>query len=833
MSIHSFSPHSFSTSSSLPFFDLHTPDSDTLIKSLITKDPTTFINVIHRITSNSNHSHPHILPYKAYHIENQASFWKIFIKVEKMEANLLQVLEAKKESDHEFSKAELVRTFYSLLTALDFLHSSNMCHNNLKSENVLFDKDGNAYLTDIISYNSDNKELAREYGESKSEAGFNEQEDLLTKDLINMGLIFLMMCECKRNLRQPTENVAKAQEFYKQRVHSIRGKYGKDVADLIGLMIMGDVNEKVNVKSLLKFLENNFCHDVLRLQERNNAVAEAGNQNNMMTESSVNVLRKVPPKLAITNGNMQEQMMAIRDQFYPRKGSDSATSLSGTTNYLYLPYRCNKSIRNLSKYGVMDNRSLNILKKCNKLGGSLQNLKKVGKKVEFSGIEIVQSDNAVRIPNSTRPTKVQQLGWNLSHFANIKEFQIEFTSDTVTCKDLVYFGKSLFRYKELKKLRVGFVCGQTFCDYGMKSLGNAIKKNKYIEDLHLSLNRWVKATEKGFTSLIRSISKLTKLKRFVLDIEEFQQIGNISMIELGQDLAKLTHLTELELNFFRCSCISGQQLEILSEYLAKLTNLKKLSINMKQARGMMNMGVTALGKRLNNLRELRELKLNFLSCDVGETGFDELSMSLRNMKQLNVLELTFGNNDQVTNKCFEAIGNSLGELSHLRSLKLVFFQCDKLTDVAVYSLAEALDNLANLSELELNFRWCMQITDSGITRLGEAFLNLVHLNRLGLSFDGCRISDAGVSKLGQDLAKLQYLDGFKLEVRDCKGIQGTGISKLGECLTKLVKLGQIQLNFCGCGGTYRQRFNEGIISLRKSISKLPNVTNLDQIAPYC
>jgi len=832
MSIHSFSPHSSSTSSSLPLFDLHTPDSDTLIKSLMTNDPTTLINVIHRITSNSNLAHPHILPYKAYHIENESSFWKIFIKVDKLEANLLQVLNMKKESDQEFSKAELVRTFYSLLTALDYLHSSNMCHNNLKSENVVFDKNGNAYLTDIISHNSECQDLAREYGTLKDEANFLQEEDLLTKDLINMGLIFLMMCECKRNLRQPTDNIAKAQEFYKQRVHSIRGKYGKDVADLIGLMINGDVSEKVNVKTLLKFLENNFCHDVLRLQERNAVAVPTRNEQNMMIESPVNMLRKLPPKLAITNGNIQHDMMAIQDHFYPRKGSDSATLFSGT-NYLYLPYRCNKSIKNLAKYGVMDNRSLSILRKCNKLGGSLQNLKKVGKKVEFSGIELVQSDNGVRVPNSKRPTKVQQLGWNLSHFANIKEFQIEFTSDTVTCKDLVYFGKSLFRYKELKKLRVGFVCGQTFCDYGMKSLGNAIKKNKYIEDLHLSLNKWVKATEKGFTSLIRSISKLTKLKRFVLDIEEFQQIGNISVMELGQDLAKLTHLTELELNFFRCSSIAGQQLEILSEYLAKLTNLKKLSINMKQARGMMNMGVTALGKRLNNLRELRELKLNFLSCDVGEASFDELSMSLRNLKQLNVLELTFGNNDQVTNKCFEALGGSLGELSHLRSLKLVFFQCDKLTDVAVYSLAGALNNLVNLHELELNFRWCMQITDSGITRLGEAFLNLVHLNRLGLSFDGCRISDAGVSKLGQDLAKLQYLDGFKFEVRDCKGIQGSGISKLGECLTKLVKLGQIQLNFCGCGGNYRQRFNEGIISLRKSISKLPNVTNLDQIAPYC
>ena len=88
--------------------------------------------------------------------------------------------------------------------------------------------------------------------------------------------------------------------------------------------------------------------------------------------------------------------------------------------------------------------------------------------------------------------------------------------------------------------------------------------------------------------------------------------------------------------------------------------------------------------------------------------------------------------------------------------------------------------------------------------------------------------------MGQDLAKLQYLDKFKLEVRECKRIQGSGISKLGESLTKLVKLGQIQLNFCGCGGNYRQRFNEGIISLRKAISRMPNV-NVDRntIAPYC
>jgi len=73
-------------------------------------------------------------------------------------------------------------------------------------------------------------------------------------------------------------------------------------------------------------------------------------------------------------------------------------------------------------------------------------------------------------------------------------------------------------------------------------------------------------------------------------------------------------------------------------------------------------------------------------------------------------------------------------------------------------------------------------------------------------------------------------------VRECKRILGSGISKLGEYLTKLAKLGQIQLNFCGCGcgGNYRQRFDEGIISLRKAILRMPNV-NVDRntIAPYC
>jgi len=753
-----------------------------------------------------------------------------------MQRNLLGLLKEQRDSKAYISKIDLINHFYSLASALNYLHGRAIIHQNIKAENILFDKDNKAYLTDCGPARNEMEKSQEDGNDLKGEEVSMgliefEKENLYAKDVKELGFLFLAMCDPLRNFFEPKEYLNNSTEFLKKRLLNVRTRYGKDLADIISDMTLPEPCNRITAGNFCKRIEENYS-DLIPLLENisHSPKSEFLIKEQKSSENHLSFTRAqdINTKKSTKNTTIQEDITPTQIL----KRSDSIHTIG--KGFIFLPWRYTKSSKTLSKYGAIGTKSLNTLKRCTKLG-SWHNFKKVGKKIEFGGLDLIQTDNVVRLPNS-RPnsaTKVQQISRFIRQFPSIKEFQVDFTCDNLTAKDILVFGKGLFRLKYLEKLKVGFTCGQTLCDAGLGLLGLVLKRIKSVEDLHISLNKWTKVTDKGFYYLSNALSRLANLKRLVLEIEEFPEIGENSLDYLGKNLAHMQKLTELDMTFFRCSSISGRQLSTFSKHLSELKGLKKLSVNMKQARGSMNEGLISLSKALLNTTELKELKLNFLSCDIAETGFSCLGETLGHLLQLQTLHLTFGNNDNVTNQGFEAIATSIKKLQLLKSLKLVFFQCDKITDIAICSLAEALSQ-AYLHELELNFRWCMQITDYGINKLGEAFLNLVHLNRLGLSFDGCRISDAGVSKLGQDLARLEYLDGFKLEVRECKRIQGSGISKLGECLTKLVKLGQVQLNFCGCGGNYRQRFNEGIISLRKAISRLPNV-NVDQntIAPYC
>lgn len=791
-------------------FDVSFDNTDTFTKSKETADPNVLMNIMHRVVANSNHIHPRILSYKTYDVENNHPFWRVSVTVDKMKTNLVSLLLSKSYSNSSFSIPELLNHFYSLICALEYLHLKGLPHQNIKSENVLFDDDQVAYLSDCAHKNEKQEFMW-------AHETFNVKTNLYAKDIVALGHIFLKMC-CL-----DIDNALSAITIT-QTLERVEAKYGREISDFINEMINSNNSGRVTAQSLRQFLEKRY-KNTLR------PITFKAQKKEMVSPSSPT---NATLKAKIMDMDITEQaLQPLQRECSTRKRTESLDIQA--KNYLYLPWRYCKTAKNVSKYGILKNRELTDLKKCFKLS-SCQGVEKMGKKVGLSGLELIQSNN-IRIPATSitkETSKVQQLSSCLPQFPNLKDFQIEYSCGNLNCQDLTTLGKNILKLKHLKKLHLRFACGQTLGDNAISILGHLIQHSRKLEDLNIYLNKWAKVTDKGFKQFCYALSKLSKLKRLVLNMEEFEQIGSSGIVELGQSLAKLPHLTDLDLTLYRCSSIAGPQLAAFSEHISKFNNLKKLAINVKQSQGSMDQGLVGISKALSNLTDLRELRLNFLSCDVTEAGITKFGSSLAQLTHLNVLDLTFGNNDRINNKNFEPIATSIAKLTQLRSLKLVFFQCDKLTDGAIFYIAEALTQLQHLNDLELNFRWCTLIDDYGISKLGEAFLSLNFLNRLQLSLDGCRISDNGVSKLGQDLAKLQYLNDLKLEVRECKRIQGSGISKLGECLTKLVELGQIQLNFCGCGGNYRQRLSEGIISLKKSISKLPRVhMNDNSIAPYC
>ena len=143
------------------FFHTSPCDSNTMLKCLSTDSPNQLIAAVYQIVASSNHSHPRILTYQSYHIEHFSS-WKAMIKVKKLQGNLLCFLREQRNSNNYFSKGDLINHFYPLVSALDSLHPSNTTHQNIKAENLLFNKDNKVYLTDSAPVNNEIERISQE-----------------------------------------------------------------------------------------------------------------------------------------------------------------------------------------------------------------------------------------------------------------------------------------------------------------------------------------------------------------------------------------------------------------------------------------------------------------------------------------------------------------------------------------------------------------------------------------------------------------------------------------------------------------------------------------------
>ena len=69
--------------------------------------------------------------------------------LELMDGDLQQVLEKAVEKEIKFSEKFIKYTIYRCLEALNFLHGKKIIHRDIKSDNLLFKRDGSIKLGDF------------------------------------------------------------------------------------------------------------------------------------------------------------------------------------------------------------------------------------------------------------------------------------------------------------------------------------------------------------------------------------------------------------------------------------------------------------------------------------------------------------------------------------------------------------------------------------------------------------------------------------------------------------------------------------------------------------
>jgi len=186
-------------------------------------------------------------------------------------------------------------------------------------------------------------------------------------------------------------------------------------------------------------------------------------------------------------------------------------------------------------------------------------------------------------------------------------------------------------------------------------------------------------------------------------------------------------------------------------------------------------GISYLSEAIRKVSSLRSIFINFGWCGY-EDVFDEssaalwiLNQGLRNLKNLQNLNLSFEWRFEVTEKELQRFGKVLRSLISLQKLHLTFDVCNYIDGEKLAKLGQVLEKLVGLQKLGIMFNGCSDLTDEGLKMFSEYLKKLTFLRSIMLYFRFCsEVTNIGKDYVWNTLKSLEALGGLKEKQMRCE-----------------------------------------------------------------
>lgn len=210
-----------------------------------------------------DHAHIYIISQKMdYNLEQQFSFIDTVLDVEKADPScgLCKNLSLKKEK--HIVKKEIYVVFYiaCIIQALEYLHLNGVVFRNVKPENILFDRDGYAYLS--------NYEFIEYIGKKQKTRTFIGTPGFMSPEIVNrerygfeadywaLGctMYYILMNDNPFN-NPKTNNIIDLIDRSRNPSYQIKfsGYVSKEVKDFITKLLRNNINERLGARSKSMF----------------------------------------------------------------------------------------------------------------------------------------------------------------------------------------------------------------------------------------------------------------------------------------------------------------------------------------------------------------------------------------------------------------------------------------------------------------------------------------------------------------------------------------------------------------------------------------------------
>ena len=391
----------------------------------------------------------------------------------------------------------------------------------------------------------------------------------------------------------------------------------------------------------------------------------------------------------------------------------------------------------------------------------------------------VSSEHCLRSTNFHKPDYVffRNMCKSIPPVRNDQMLSVMSDLDTVfvTCYGDV---ESANRYHDLvpdsffiKKVGHRFVCYLTRLQYlptGLLTSLISAPESSLQEPDHKLQNHDVcnslQLTEKtSDQTLTHSLSYLRKIETFGIDEDSTSEV-----VILPNNLHHVPRLSELKLDGVG---MGNQECQLLATALKYVDKLRSL----KLPKNPLGHGISELAKHLHSVPHLKKLDLN--ATQMGEEEVTALALSLKNVTQLSVLDLS--NNP---------LGHGVSELAkHLHSvphLELLCLNNTQMGEEEVTALALSLKNVTQLNKLLLS----NNPLGHGVSELAKHLHSVPHLKELYLA--DTQIGEEKVTALALIFKNVTQLSALDLSNNPL----GHGVSELAKHLHNVPHLKQLHLN---------------------------------------
>ncbi|KAL4502262.1 hypothetical protein ABPG72_000497 [Tetrahymena utriculariae] len=319
-------------------------------------------------------------------------------------------------------------------------------------------------------------------------------------------------------------------------------------------------------------------------------------------------------------------------------------------------------------------------------------------KIGLEGAKIISetvTQLKIEISNSEVIDKlVKQLVEGIQNYKDLTHLSLDFTYNQITDEGVKFIGNALKRYQNTSELQFGFCQNKQLGNEGAKDIVGILQSQHSISKFTLDM-KFCEAYDEGIKHIAKSIEKHKKLNKLSL-IFDLSHLTPQSGLNIRNAICKYQHITDLYLNFDD-SHIDGEGVENIAAAIKNYQHIVNLNFSFWKCQINSEQG-KALADSLKNFKNLTKLNLKF-DQESGSTGGTSIVQALENLP--NIIELSFYITDlnlQGTKHLARAIKN----YQNIQKLKIDFGYCT-IGKEGVRLRADSIKNCKNINVLDLYF----------------------------------------------------------------------------------------------------------------------------------